>query len=131
LCVVGGNLIDDGRQYYGTVAAAIVIFGIAMIVLPLLAKRPGRIEASAPLRGLAWIGPLSYAVLIANEPLRIIASFLRVEEIPTGLWWLYLVIYVPLTLIIARPLASFLGIGRRTRTEQSRPVTPVPASQTA
>jgi peptidoglycan/LPS O-acetylase OafA/YrhL len=119
LCVIGGNLIDDGSQYYGAVAAPIVIFGVLMIVVPLIVKRPGRIEATAPLRGLAWVGPLSYAVLIANEPLRLIASFLRVEEIPTGLWWLYLVTYVTLTLIIARPLASFLGIGRQRRNQQS------------
>jgi peptidoglycan/LPS O-acetylase OafA/YrhL len=121
LCVIGGNLIDDGSRYYGAVAAPIVIFGILMMVVPLIVKRPGRIEATAPLRGLAWVGPLSYAVLIANEPLRLIASFLRVEEIPTGLWWLYLVTYVPLTLILARPLASFLGIGRRTPTAQRMP----------
>jgi peptidoglycan/LPS O-acetylase OafA/YrhL len=118
LCVIGGNSIDDGSQYYGVFAAPIAIFGILLVVVPLIAKQPGRLEATAPLRGLAWVGPLSYAVLIANEPLRYIASFLRVEEIPTGLWWMYLVTYVPLTLILARPLASFLGIGRRTPTAQ-------------
>jgi hypothetical protein len=64
-------------------------------------KRPGQIEATAPLRGLASVGPLSGAFLIANEPLRLIASFRRVEVISTGLWWLYLVTYVPLTLIVA------------------------------
>jgi peptidoglycan/LPS O-acetylase OafA/YrhL len=113
LFAVGGNLMDDGSEYYSAVAAPIVIAGIALIVLPIVAKKPGRVEGTPPLRLLAWMGPISYAILIANEPLRLVASFLRVEEIPNATWWLFLVAYVPLTLLIARRLASFLGIGRR------------------
>ncbi len=126
--IIGGGLMDDG-SVYSAFAASIVITGAAMIILPLLTKQPGRIEATAPARLLAWTGPFSYAVLIANEPLRLIASFLRVEAVPTGAWWLYLVLYMPVTLILARPLAGLLGIRPRSlaRPVQSPAHVPAPA----
>lgn len=122
--IVGGGLIPDG-SVYNAFAASIVITGAAMIILPLLTKQPGRLEATAPLRLLAWTGPFSYAVLIANEPFRLVASFLRVEAVPTGAWWLYLLIYMPVTLLLARPLAALLGITPRSLAR--RPLAPAEA----
>jgi peptidoglycan/LPS O-acetylase OafA/YrhL len=121
LLVIGGNLIDDGQHYYSAIAAPITITGVALFVVPLLVKRPGRFEAAAPMRLLARVGPISYALLIVNEPLRLVASVLRVDGAPTGVWWVYLAAYLPLTIITAMPLARVLGIGRAKQTVEARP----------
>jgi peptidoglycan/LPS O-acetylase OafA/YrhL len=125
--IIGGGLMDDG-SINSAFAASIVITGVALVVLPLLTKQPGRFEATAPVRLLAWTGPFSYAVLIANEPLRLVASFLRVEAVPTGAWWLYLVVYMPITLLMARPLAKLLGITPRSLARPAESPAHVPAA---
>lgn len=121
--IIAGTMMDDRATYHSAIAAPIIISGVALIALPLITKPAGRLEASAPARLFAWAGLYSYSILIANEPLRLIASFLRVEEIPTGLWWLYLAAYMPATLMLAKPLAPFLGLapGRRTYSHQEAP----------
>ena len=124
LTIIGGNLLDDGKHYYFIINAPIIIVGLVLVTMPLIAKRPGRFERIAPLPLLAGIGPISYAILIANEPLRLVASLLRIEQIPTGVWWFYLVLYVPLTIVLARPIARLLGIGGRSPSE--RPVLSAP-----
>ena len=108
--VITGLLLDERGGYVAVFGTPIVIAGAGAALLPLLHKRPGALEASAPARLFAWVGPMSYAVLIANEPLRLVGSFLLVEGVSGVAWWMFLVAYVPITLAIARPLAGFLGL---------------------
>jgi peptidoglycan/LPS O-acetylase OafA/YrhL len=111
--VVAGIFIDDRGSLVGAVAAPLVITAMSCAYLPLLAKAPGRLEATWPMLLFAMCGPLSYAVLVANEPLRLVGSFLRVEDVPTAVWWSFLIAYVPVTIVFARWLAPVLGIGPR------------------
>jgi peptidoglycan/LPS O-acetylase OafA/YrhL len=127
LCMeVTGMLLDDRGSAVSALAAPIIITGMTLMFLPLFTKEPGRLEATWPALFFAMCGPLSYAILIANEPLRLVGSFLRVEEVPTLVWWAFLAAYIPLTVIFAKPIASLLGIGPRPaspRPAQASPVT--------
>jgi hypothetical protein len=54
---------------------------------------------------------MSYAILIVNDPMRLVASQLRVEEVPAAVWWAFLVaVYVPASIALAWPLARLLGL---------------------
>jgi peptidoglycan/LPS O-acetylase OafA/YrhL len=110
---VTGMLLDDRSSAVSAIAAPIVVSGMTLVYLPLFVKEPGRLEATWPALFFAMCGPLSYAIVIANEPLRLVASFLRVEDVPTAFWWAYLVAYIPLTVLLAKPIAALLGIGPR------------------
>ena len=82
-----------------------------MLALPLLVKAPSRIDRSAPVRALTTVGVISYALLIVNDPMRLVASQLRVEDVPGAVWWAFLVaVYVPLSVVLAWPLAKVLGL---------------------
>lgn len=109
---IGGTLIDDRQAYFNAVAAPMVITGLTLLVTPLIVKRPGAFEASSVVRLLAWIGTISYAVLIANESLRLVASLLRVQGIDSGFWWWTFLIgvYVPASVLIAWPFAIATGL---------------------
>jgi len=62
-------------------------------------------------RGLAWVGVTSLALLIVNEPLRSITHTLRAEGAGDGWLWAWVVLlYVPLTIALGRPLARVLGL---------------------
>ena len=114
LCMeVTGMLLDDRGSAVSAFAAPIVITGMTLVFLPLFTKEPGRLEATWPAMFFAMCGPLSYAILIANEPMRLVGSFLRVEEVPTLVWWAFLAAYIPLTVVFAKPIAALLGIGPR------------------
>ena len=81
-----------------------------MLALPLLVKPPSRIDRSVPVRALTTVGVMSYALLIVNDPMRLVASQLRVEDVPGAVWWTFLVaVYVPLSVVLAWPLAKVLG----------------------
>jgi peptidoglycan/LPS O-acetylase OafA/YrhL len=110
---VAGMLIDDRGSAVSAIAAPVVVSGMTLVYLPLFVKEPGRLEATWPALFFAMCGPLSYAILIANEPLRLVGSFLRVEDVATVVWWAFLVAYIPLTVMLAKPIATFLGIGPR------------------
>ncbi len=120
---ITGVLVDERDAYIGAVGAPIVVLGVALLVLPMMLAPARRLEVSAPGRLLAWVGPLSFAVLIASEPIRLVASLLRVEQVPTAFWWLFLVLYFPMTFFLARPIARLLGLGR-----QAKPARPPAAT---
>lgn len=108
-CMIG---LDDG--YVSAMHWPLVIAGLGLMAMPLLAKQPGTLEAAAPMRAFAWVGVVSYTVLIINEPLRSITHTMRAEGAPTA-WvasWVVLGL-LPLTFLLARPLARVLGLIER------------------
>lgn len=96
-----GAAIDDGDAYFRTLAFPLIATGLVMMALPVLFKVSGRLELSIPVRTLAWIGPMSLAVLIMNEPFRYLDHYLWFKGLTwTPGWWIYIAgIYVPGTLI--------------------------------
>jgi hypothetical protein len=78
-----------------------------------------------PVRAIATLGVMSYAVLIVNDAMRLVASQLRVEGVDGAAWWIFLVaIYVPFSVLLAWPLAIMLGLMPRRRAKlQPEPVT--------
>ncbi len=120
---VSGMLMDVRGSMQSALAAPLVVSGMALMVLPLLTKEPGGLEATLPAKFFAFCGPLSFAISIANEPLRLFSSFLAVEGVPTLVWWAFLAAYIPLTVLFARPASPLLGIGPRA----VKPAAPTPA----
>ncbi len=97
--------------YWQALALPLTTFGLALLALPLVTRHPGRSEGWLPVRALAAAGVMSYTVLIVNDPMRLIASQLRVEQAPPVVWWLFVVaVYVPVTMLLAWPLARLLGL---------------------
>lgn len=109
-------------RYWQSMALPLSTLGLAMLVLPLLARRPGAFEASVVMRGLIALGVMSYTLLIVSDAMRLVASQIRVETGQGVIWWVFLVaLYVPLTVLLAWPMARVLGLMPR-----SRPI-PVPS----
>jgi peptidoglycan/LPS O-acetylase OafA/YrhL len=97
--------------YWQSLALPLSTLGLAMLALPLLVRRPGRFEASLAMRGLITIGVMSYTVLIISDAMRLVASQVRVETGEGAVWWVFLVaIYMPVTVLLAWPMARFLGL---------------------
>ncbi len=91
-----------------------IVLGLALMFAPLIAKAPGWLEGSAPGRVLAWVGLVSYTVLIVSEPLRSVTHTMSAEGARDGWIVLWAVAgFVPLTLLLARPLALVLGLVER------------------
>ena len=91
-----------------------IVVGLALIFAPVLAKPPGWLEGSAPGHALAWVGVISYTVLIVSEPLRSVTHTMSAEGAADGWIVLWAVAgFVPLTLLLARPLALVLGLVER------------------
>jgi peptidoglycan/LPS O-acetylase OafA/YrhL len=103
-----GDLIDSTYGPWQGVGDTFIIAGLGLMALPLLVRLRG--PAPLPLRPVAFVGVVSYAVLIVNDPLRMVASELRVEDVPAGWWWFFLVLYVPVSVAAAWPLAALLGL---------------------
>jgi peptidoglycan/LPS O-acetylase OafA/YrhL len=98
-------------RYWQSLALPLVTLGLALMALPLLVRRPSRVDATLPLRAVAALGVMSYAVLIVNDAMRLVASQIRVEAPPDGWWWFYLTaVYVPASIALAWPLAHLLGL---------------------
>jgi len=73
-------------------------------------------------RGLIALGIMSYTLLIVSDAMRLVASQIRVEAGEGAVWWTFLVaVYVPLTVLLAWPMAHLLGLMPRVR---PRPVQP-------
>ena len=103
-------------RYWQSLALPLSTLGLGLLCLPLLLKPSSRIDASLPVRGIAALGVMSYAVLIVNDAMRLVASQLRVEEVSDAAWWSFLVlVYVPASIALAWPLAHALGLMRRTK----------------
>ena len=102
-------------RYWQAFAIPLVTLGLGLLVLPLLLRGPSGAHASWPLRAFATIGVMSYAILIVNDPLRLVASQLRVEGVEGVAWWSFLLLYVPISIALAWPLAHVLGLMPRRR----------------
>jgi peptidoglycan/LPS O-acetylase OafA/YrhL len=110
------------------IAEPMILFGLPLFALPLLFKSPGRFEVSPFASVLVFVGVISFPALIVNDSMRYVASFLRGQDIPGALWWLFLVVvYIPAGVLIAYPLASFWGLLPKQRQRPaSTPPTPEP-----
>ena len=112
--VVAGCLIASNTNV-AIVQGPVIVAGFLLIATPLIAKTPGRLEASVPGRTIAWIGVISYTVLIVSEPLRSITHAMSVEALRDRWLEVWIVAgYLPLTMLLARPLAVVLGLVERT-----------------
>jgi hypothetical protein len=106
------------------VALPLSTLGLGLVVLPLLVKPPSRIDATAPMRAIATLGVMSYAVLIVNECMRLVASQIRIENPSDTVWWTFLVaVYMPASVLLAWPLAHVLGLMPR-RAAKPEAITP-------
>jgi len=117
-------------RYWQSLALPLSTLGIVLLALPLLVRRPGRIDVSVPVRALTSIGVASYAILIISDAMRLVASEVRLEGASDAVWWTFLVaLYVPTSFVLAWPLAHMLGLmPERARTRRLRPrVRPVEA----
>lgn len=113
----------DNGLYWQALALPLTTLGLTLLALPLLTRRPSRIDLILPVRAFASIGVMSYALLIVNDPMRLVASELRLEAIPGVVWWVFLIgVYVPVSLIIAWPLAHVLGLMPKHRTQPTAPL---------
>ena len=109
----GGDLMIGQWQarYWQALALPLVTLGIALMALPLLVRWPARLDATAPVRALTTIGVMSYGILIVSDIMRLIASQLRVENVPDPWWWTFLVvIYVPASIALAWPISKMLSL---------------------
>jgi len=114
-------------KHWQALALPLSTLGLALLVLPLLVKRPGAVEYTAPFRGIAAIGVMSYALLIVNDPMRLVASQIRLEGAPDEVWWTFLVaVYVPLSILLAWPLARLLGL--MPKATPASPARPAPSA---
>jgi peptidoglycan/LPS O-acetylase OafA/YrhL len=118
LVVIGSTMRIDTPALSGTLVEPMVALGLALLFLPLAFKRPGRLERGDIGRAIAWVGVISYAVLIANEPLRHVTLRLRFQRSSFDLIWVWL-LYLPLTFAIAWPVARFLGLVERSGAPQA------------
>ncbi len=112
-------------RYWQSLAIPLMTLGLALLVLPLLLKPPSRIDVSLPVRALTTVGVMSYALLIINDPMRLVASQLRLEQVPSAVWWTFLVaVYVPASVALAWPLSHALGLmpKKPARPAESRPI---------
>jgi hypothetical protein len=85
---------------------------LALYATPLLFKSPGQLEATPVAKLLVGLGLVSFAALIVNESVRLVASFLRTHDTPDALWWLFLVVfYIPgATVLFAWPITRLFGL---------------------
>lgn len=110
---VAGCFVPLDAGYATVFEWPLIIAGLAFIFTPVIAMRGGFVVA-LPGRALAWAGVMSYALLIVNEPMRSITHTMRAERAPTE-WvaaWVLLG-FIPLTFLLARPLARWLGLVER------------------
>jgi hypothetical protein len=119
LVVIGSTMRLDTPALSGTIVQPMLALGLSSMFLPLAFKRPGRLEHGLPGRAAAWVGVISYAVLIANEPLRAVTLRLRFQRSSFDLIWVWL-LYLPLTFAIAWPVARFLGLVERSAAPEAQ-----------
>ncbi len=110
---VAGCMIDLDSGMLAALQEPFVVIGLALVFAPIVVRAPGRFEATAPARALAWIGVISYTVLIVNEPLRSVTHTMSAERAPDLALLAWAFVLIPLTLLLARPLAVLLGVVER------------------
>jgi peptidoglycan/LPS O-acetylase OafA/YrhL len=119
LVVIGSTMRLDTAALSGTIVQPMVALGLSLLFLPLAFKRAGRLERGRPGRAAAWVGVISYAVLIANEPLRHVTLRLRLQGSSFDVVWVWL-LYLPLTFAIAWPVARLLGLVERSAAPETQ-----------
>jgi peptidoglycan/LPS O-acetylase OafA/YrhL len=97
-------------RYWQSLALPLVTLGLALLVVPVIVRWPERVDSWRAVQAVATVGVMSYAVLIVNDALRLVASQVRVEEPSQQVWWLFLAAYVPVSIALAWPLARVLGL---------------------
>jgi peptidoglycan/LPS O-acetylase OafA/YrhL len=111
-----------GAGYWQSVALPLLTLGLAMLALPLLVKPPSRVDLAMPVRALTSLGVMSYAVLIVSDAMRLVASQVRLEGASDAAWWTFLVVvYVPVSVLIAWPMAHLLGLMPKRRRAEAVP----------
>jgi peptidoglycan/LPS O-acetylase OafA/YrhL len=117
LVVAGSTIRVDTNARSGLLATPAVALGLTLLFVPLVFKRTGRLERGHAGRAVAWVGVISYAVLIASEPLRSVTLRLgfQFDSFATDVIWAWL-LYLPLTIAIAWPVARLLGLVERSAT---------------
>jgi hypothetical protein len=105
---LAGCFVPLDAGYATVLQWPLIIGGLALMSAALLVSRG---DFAMPGRALASVGVLSYALLIVNEPLRSITHTMRAEEAASPWVALWVVCgFVPLTFLLARPLALRLGL---------------------
>ena len=96
LAVAGAAAGDAGARAAGAAAAR---------------EAPVRVDVAMPVRALATIGVMSYAILSSATRCGSSRARSASRARATPLWWTFLVaVYVPVTLLLAWPLARVLGL---------------------
>ncbi len=120
LLLVAGAVVGPKSDMTWALGDPVIGLGIAVLTLPLLFKAPGWIETSLPARALIFMGVISFPVLIVNDGMRYLASFLRLQEIPDPTWWFFLiVVYVPVGVLLAYPYALLFGLVPKQRRKRA------------
>jgi peptidoglycan/LPS O-acetylase OafA/YrhL len=123
-----GSWLDYRNGYWNASAYSLIVVGLSVIMLVVICARPGFTLTSAPARLTAWVGTMSYAALITNESFRLLNYYFIVKGwlYSVGWWYFIVVLYVPLTVILAYPLAAVLGLLPKPPRAASNPVAPPP-----
>jgi len=116
---------EDG--YWNTYSYALIVLGLSAVMVPIIVARPGFVLMSLPARIVAWVGILSYGALITNESVRLVNTYFISQGwlYSVGWWYWIVVLYVPLTVILAYPLASVLGLLPQERPAAAQPSPPL------
>ena len=124
--------MDVRSGYWEAFSYQLVTAGFAALVLTLVVVRPGAILTSSPLRLIALIGTISYTVLIVNESFLYLNFYLIIQgyQWTAGWWFFVVVLYVPLTVILAYPLARVLGLVPKRPPTPDASVLAIPAAAT-
>ena len=96
-----GSLAQGRSGAIGIIATPMIVLGLTMIVLPWLAGAPQAAPRSAVLAAVAWLGTISYSLLIASDPFRFVIGTLHSMDAPRAVWALFWLAYAPALLLIA------------------------------
>jgi peptidoglycan/LPS O-acetylase OafA/YrhL len=111
MLIMGGVVIAPEGDTQLVASDVMVQVGLALVILPLLFKAPGRLEVSVLARALVFLGVISFTALIVNDMMRYFATFLRFEGVSGPPWWFFLwVVYIPVGTLLAYPLAKLFGL---------------------
>jgi peptidoglycan/LPS O-acetylase OafA/YrhL len=129
LLQLAGSVMTGRSQLFDVLSFPILHLGLALFIVPLLFKSPGRLEGTWPAKALSFLGVVAFTALITNECMRFVSSFLQYEGVPRAIWWSFIVaIYIPAGTLLAYPLAKLLGLLPGQRTPRSTAVLPSAAA---